>query len=394
MPPRSSARRCSSTFCLAAALLVLLPMTAWGNEYPLPTGSDVVGEAVRIPARQEDTLSDIARTYGAGYEEIVLANPKVDPWLPGNGTPVIVPNRFVLPNAPRDGIVLNVAELRLYYFPPARAGEPRRVVSYPVSVGRVDWRTPLGTTRVLRKVTDPSWTPPASIKREHAREGDILPEQVPGGPDNPLGRYALYLGVSGYLLHGTNKPFGIGMRVTHGCVRLYPEDIETLYAQVPVGTPVHLVDQPYKVGWNDGVLYLEAHPPFGEDREGEVTNLTDMVQVVMDATRTYPDYPVDWKRAEAEILKPSGVPVPIGPRMELKIPAASPPPSAAPRSEAAKPVVASTTVPAAPQASTTAARPEAMRPVVASPRAPAPAPTVPKKRTPPERGSQPDKRAR
>jgi L,D-transpeptidase ErfK/SrfK len=371
MPLQSaSVRRRSPAFLLAAAAAALLPATVLGNEYALPANTDVVGEVSRVLARQEDTLSDIARAHGAGYEEIVLANPKVDPWLPGSATTVVVPNRFVLPNAPRDGIVLNVAELRLYYFPPARAGEPRRVVTYPVSVGRVDWKTPLGTTRVVRKVTDPTWTPPESIKREHARQGDILPDQVAAGPDNPLGRYALHLGVSGYLLHGTNKPFGIGMRVTHGCVRLYPEDVETLYNQVPVGTPVHLVDQPYKAGWSDGVLYLEAHPPFGEEREGDVTHLSDMVQVVMDATRVYPDYPLDWKRAEAEVLKPSGLPVPIGPRMDLRAPVALPPASTPPRSEAPRPTLASARAPAAPP------------------------PPVSKRRTPPERGSQTEKRAR
>jgi L,D-transpeptidase ErfK/SrfK len=281
----------------------------------LAPGQDLIGQVTQVIAGHEDTLSDIARLQGAGYEEIVLANPEVDPWLPRTGTPVVVPNRFVLPAAPRTGIVLNVAELRLYYFPSGRNSEPRRVVTYPVSVGRVDWRTPLGTTRVVRKVVDPSWTPPVSIKREHALDGDELPDQIAPGPDNPLGRYALHLGVPGYLIHGTNKPYGIGMRVTHGCVRLYPEDIEMLYGQVPVGAPVHLVDQPYKAGWSDGVLYLEAHPPFGEDRQGEVGHLAEMVQVVMEAIAAHPDYPVDWKPAEAEVLSPSGVPVAIGPRL-------------------------------------------------------------------------------
>jgi L,D-transpeptidase ErfK/SrfK len=358
------------------ALLLSAAALAWpahANQYVLPAGEDVVGEVRRVLARREDTLSDLARRYGAGYEEIVLANPKVDPWLPGDATTVVIPNRFVLPRAPRDGLVLNVAELRLYHFLRARPGEARQVVTYPVSVGRVDWRTPLGTTRVVRKVTDPAWNPPESIKREHAREGDILPDQVPPGPDNPLGQHALFLGVSGYLLHGTNKPFGIGMRVTHGCVRLYPEDIETLYHQVPIGTPVHLVDQPYKAGWSDGALYFEAHPPFGDEPEGEVGHLTEMVQVVMDALRDDPDYPVDWKRAEAEVLNPSGMPVAIGPRRGE-------------RSAGAPPATNGTTTPRAQTA------PTPPRPVNAVPTASAR--TVPKTEAPPKRGSESTRPAR
>ena len=310
--PPSSARRLGAALLLS--LLVALPRVGTANEYPLVAGEDVVGEVVRVQALPEDTFSEIGQRYGTGFDEMKLANPQVDAWLP-KGT-VIVPTRFVLPNAPRDGIVLNVAELRMYHYLPARPGEERRVATYPVSVGRFDWRTPLGTTRVVRKAANPIWTPPENIRREAAAEGETLPAQVLPGPDNPLGPFALYLGVPGYLLHGTDerKQAGIGILATHGCVRMYNEDVATLYNRTPVGTAVHLVDQPYKVGWGNGVLFLEAHPPFGEGGEGEVQHLTDMVQVVMDATAQYPDYPVDWKRAEAEVQKPSGVPVPIGPR--------------------------------------------------------------------------------
>ena len=310
--PLSSARRLGAALLLS--LLVTLPRAGAANEYLLVAGEDLVGEVIRVQALPEDTFTEIGQRYGAGFDEMKLANPQVDAWLP-KGT-VIVPTRFVLPNAPRDGIVLNVAELRMYQYLPARPGEERRVATYPVSVGRLDWRTPLGTTRVVRKAANPIWTPPENIRREAAAEGETLPAQVLPGPDNPLGPYALYLGVPGYLLHGTDerKQAGIGILATHGCVRMYNEDVATLYNRTPVGTAVHLVDQPYKVGWGNGVLFLEAHPPFGEESEGEVQHLTDMVQVVMDATAQYPDYPVDWKRAEAEVQRPSGVPVPIGPR--------------------------------------------------------------------------------
>jgi L,D-transpeptidase ErfK/SrfK len=372
------------------AVTLGLPAAAVANEYVLRSGEDVVGETVRVQAAPDDTFTSIAQRYGAGFDEMKLANPKVDAWLP-KGT-VVVPTRFVLPDAPRDGVILNVAELRLYHFPAAKPGEPRRVLTYPVSVGRMDWQTPLGTTKVVRKAANPIWTPPESIRREAAAEGLTLPAQVLPGPDNPLGPFALYLGVPGYLLHGTDerKQAGIGIMATHGCVRMYNEDVESLYGRVPVGTPVHLVDQPYKVGWSDGVLYLEAHPPFGEDPDGDVRRLTDMVQFVLEATRQYPDYPVDWKRAEAEVQKPSGLPVPIGPRMTPQpraeglapAPVAGQPSAGAaaggtPKSTPVRPAASESTKPMAVKAAV-----PARAPVTASVK-----PTT-KKETPPQRGSQ------
>lgn len=280
--------------------------------FDLPAeGDSVVGRAHQVIARHEDTLLDIGRRYHMGYQEIRLANPGMDAWMPGEGASVVIPDRFILPDAPRDGIVLNLAELRVYYYPKSRRGKPRQVITYPVSVGRMDWKTPLGTTSVVRKVKGPAWNPPETIRREHAAQGDILPERVPPGPDNPLGAYALYLGRRGYLIHGTNKPAGIGMRVTHGCVRLYPEDVERLYHQVPVGTPVHIVDQPYKVGWSDGVLYLEVHPPLGEAWEDDSGDLTPLVRQIVEATAAHPGYPVDWGEVERAAKAVSGIPVPI-----------------------------------------------------------------------------------
>ncbi len=312
-PPRSSPPRLTRlTRWTGAVVLCACSGIAAAAEYLLPPGEDsVIGWVEHIPAQQKDTLVDIGRRYNLGYEEMRLANPGVDTWLPGAGREITLPRSFILPHAPREGIVLNLAEMRLYYYPKPRGDEPPRVVTYPVSVGRMDWNTPLGKTSVIRKVTDPVWYPPASIREEHAAEGDELPKRVPAGPDNPLGQYALYLGVRGYLLHGTNKPYGIGMRVTHGCLRLYPEDIEKLYRQVPVGTPVWIVDQPYKVGWSGGVLYLEAHPPFGDATLGQAQDLTPMTRAVLLATRGRPGYPVNWDRAEAMALHPDGMPEPI-----------------------------------------------------------------------------------
>lgn len=292
-----------------------------------PPGESVVGKPQHAATQFEDTLLDIARYYNLGYHEMKLANPGVDMWLPGEGTEIVLPTRFILPDAPREGIVVNVAEMRVYYYPPPRTGESARVVTYPISIGRVDWQTPLGATSVIAKAKDPAWYPPESVRREHAEAGDPLPAMVPPGPDNPLGDYALRLGLPGYLIHGTNKPYGIGMQVTHGCLRLYPEDIEALFNAAPVGTPVHIVNQPYKAGWHAGELYLEVHPPLAEVpqegalRQGDIStapeaarkplNLTPMVETVMAATSDKPQYPVDWERIEAMLSRPLGMPLSI-----------------------------------------------------------------------------------
>ena len=273
-------------------------------------GNGLVGKIKVVRAHQEDTLSDIARANFVGFNEIVHANPRVDPWLPGEGTGVIVPTWHILPDTPQSGIVLNLPEMRIYYYPPPQNGKPAKVMTFPVSIGRMDWSTPLGLTRVTAKVVNPPWYPPASVRAEHAAEGDYLPAMVPPGPDNPLGEYAIQLGIPGYFIHGTNKPYGIGMRVTHGCVRMYPEDIRLLFSEVPIGTPVRIVNQPYKAGWNRGVLYFEAHPPLEKLDTGASRNLTPATRVVIDAT-SQQSARVDWERVTHAAVEARGFPVAI-----------------------------------------------------------------------------------
>ena len=229
------------------------------------TGQGVIGEPQLVFAREEDTFSLLAREYGLGYDELVEANPGVDPWLPGEGTPVLLPTQYVLPDVPREGIVLNIASKRLFYFPESGQGEAQKVMTYPVGIGRVGWETPLGHSAVVSKATDPHWWVPASVRKEHAELGDHLPAVVPPGPDNPLGRHVLKLDLPGYLIHGTNQPYGVGMRVSHGCVRLYPENIEVLYGLVGVGEPVVIVNEPYLAGERDGAVHFEAHSPLEDD---------------------------------------------------------------------------------------------------------------------------------
>ncbi|MBL8259707.1 MAG: L,D-transpeptidase family protein [Candidatus Competibacteraceae bacterium] len=289
----------------------IVTAAAQATVYPLPPpDNDVVGEVKVVHAQNEETLLDIARAHSLGYDEIVHANPGVDRWAPGEKTPIVLPTRYILPDTPREGIVLNIAEMRVYYYPAASAGGERVVHTYPVSIGRMDWKTPLGLTKVVAKDVDPPWRPPASIKAEHAAEGDILPDVVPGGPDNPLGRFAMRLGVPGYLIHGTNKPFGIGMRVTHGCVRMYPEDIEHLFGIVPVGTPVRLIDQPVKVGRLNGEWLVEAHEPLEEDNLPMKVTLEQAQQAV--AAKVGADMPgVNPSALQAAVETVSGMPVSI-----------------------------------------------------------------------------------
>lgn len=294
---------------LLLAVNCLFAPSVLADTYRLPQGFDNVVGALGVTSTEyQDTLVDIARAYDQGYDEMKLANPKVDPWLPGADTEIVIPSQFILPDAPREGIVINVPEMRLYFFPRPQAGEPRVVVTYPISVGRQDWKTPLGLTQVVAKTVNPAWYPPESIRREHAADGDPLPKMVPPGLDNPLGQYALRLGREGYLIHGTDKPYGIGMRVTHGCLRLYPRDIERLFSEVRVGTKVRIVNQPLKLGWLNGALYLESHPPLDEDAQASADGFTHLASRVSHAAN---GQRVDWDQLEKAASDRHGMPVPI-----------------------------------------------------------------------------------
>jgi L,D-transpeptidase ErfK/SrfK len=292
-------------------LVGVLPLFVRAETFLLPPVEfDLVGAPEIIKASQEDTLLDIARRYDIGQEEILHANPDIDRWLPGAGTEVVIPSHYVLPSTPRVGLVLNTPEMRLYYYPQPKPGEPAEVQTYPVSIGRMDWATPLGETRLVSKEKDPAWRPPESIRAEHEADGDPLPRIVPPGPDNPLGRYAMRLGIPGYLIHGTNKAFGVGMRVSHGCIRMLPEDIETLFPQVPVGTPVRIINQPAKAGWYGDKLFLEVHPPLEEDQSGWDL-LVESTLNVIDEAQFRRLVELDMQAVERAIAEQTGLPVVI-----------------------------------------------------------------------------------
>ena len=247
------------------------------NHFELESAQQsVVGVPQLVLARDEDTFSDLARAYGLGYDELAAANPDVDPWLPGADTPILLPTQFVLPADIREGVVLNIASKRLFYFPKMPEGQAQIVMTYPIGIGRVGWETPLGSTTVVAKAVNPVWYVPQSVRKEHAEMGDPLPSVIPAGPDNPLGTRVLKLNIPGYLIHGTNQPYGVGMRVSHGCVRLYPENIEYLYELVSIGEPVQIINEPYLLGELDGELIFEAHAPLEDDTIGAEDRLNDL----------------------------------------------------------------------------------------------------------------------
>lgn len=284
-----------------------LPTPVETERFHFSASDRVIGQIARITVREGDTLADIARHFGVGFQAIRDANPDIDAWLPQAGRNVVLPLAFVLPEVSYTGIVLNLTAMRLFYFPPDRPGE---VWSYPVGIGREGWETPLGQTRIVRKEASPSWVVPPSIRREHARKGDPLPQVVPPGPDNPLGSHVLRLAIPSYLIHGTNKPYGVGLRVSHGCIQLYPEDIAALFPHVPVGTQVTIVDQPYLIGWRRGELYIQAHAPLHKD----VRTLHALRQALLRRLRQIElesKAAIDWQRVNLAIAEARGIPLPI-----------------------------------------------------------------------------------
>ncbi|MGR2739109.1 L,D-transpeptidase family protein [Billgrantia sp. Q4P2] len=274
------------------------------GHYPLPEQGDVIGEDYIVKARDEETLLDIAREHNVGYEEIRRANPDVSVWLPGEGTEVVIPGRFILPPVEREGLVINVAELRLYYYPPTGEGETPRVETYPIGIGREGFDTPLGKTKTTMRLKDPAWYPPRSVREEAAARGETAPAVVPPGPDNPLGRHAILLDIPGYLIHGTNLPDGIGMRASRGCIRMYPEDIESIFERVPVGMQVHLINQPIKAGWDGDTPYVQVYQALEEQEAGMAALMETLA--MLERNGDAPATPLNYELLRELLENPSG----------------------------------------------------------------------------------------
>lgn len=302
LPRFTAVARCAlASLCLAGSAQAL--------ELPLPApGEDLVGQIQVIKARYEDTFADIGTANDLGYLEMVAANPGVDPWLPGAGTDIILPTRYILPSGPREGIVINLAEYRLYYFPKGR----NVVYTYPLGIGREGWGSPVTLTSIVGKTPNPSWTPPKSIRAEHAADGDILPAVFPPGPDNPLGPFKFSLGTPGYLIHGSNKKFGIGMRVSHGCFRMLNPNVLELAKLVPIGTKVRIINEPYKFGVVAGKVYLEAHAPLSDSEHASLNDKnTAVINSLLKRDDLVSRVQMDWEQVREVVSAEDGIPVPI-----------------------------------------------------------------------------------
>ncbi len=271
---------------------------------------DLAGELSFLSTRYEDTFAAIGNRKSLGYLELVKANPGVDPWLPGEGTRITLPRHYVLPDVKREGIVINLAEYRLYYF----TGDGVKV--YPVGVGTEDNPSPLTDAKVVMPLESPAWYPPASIRAEYEASGDYLPRMIPPGPDNPLGSHALMLSEKGYLIHGTNKLFGVGMQVSHGCFRMYNEDISRFVYEVSKGTPVRVIREPVKIGLKGNEVWMEVHRPREEYSKQDREKLwREVSEVVEEFRRKMPGVEVQRKAIELALDQADGLPRMIGERV-------------------------------------------------------------------------------
>ncbi len=272
---------------------------------PLPaSGDSVVGELSHTYSQDGETLFDIGRRYDIGYYEMVEANPNLaaDAIL-SERTYVNIPTQFILPPGPRQGLVINLAELRLYYYHTNK----KAVTTEPVGIGREGWQTPLGTTTITAKKRNPFWYPTKNILADAEKLGITLPRVMPPGPDNPLGKYALKLGWPTYLIHGTNGPEGVGRRSSAGCIRMFPEDIEMLFSLINVGTKVTVINEPYKVGRRQGQLFFEAHLPLQEDEERFKVDMAAVVNVVHSGGQKVVSA-IDWELIEEAVKVHTGLP--------------------------------------------------------------------------------------
>lgn len=287
--------------CLFFTALVLIAFNSYSAEYALPKGKDrLIGELQYHQVKKGDYFQQIAEQYNVGFLALMAANPKIDPFLPAEGSEVVIPTAMLLPFVRHEGIVVNLPELRLYYFEP----NEDKVHVFPVGIGRQGLATPVATSYISEKREDPVWRPTKAMRKRYFEENGVeLAKEIPPGPDNPFGKYALRLGTSEYLIHGTNKRFGIGMRASSGCIRMYDEDIKWMYDNIPLKTKVRIVDQPIKMSYEQGKKQLiEIHEPLTEKEPDIPTiKLADAVQRFVGSNRHY------WQQLLPIIEQPQGL---------------------------------------------------------------------------------------
>ncbi len=290
--------------------LSLMPYTlASAQTFTITPETESIGQVLEVITENYDSLAEIGRRYGVGAKEMIQANPTLDPWAPTPGSIVTVPAQFLLPKGSKQGIVINLAEMRLYFYEP----DGKHISTYPVGIGQEGWDTPLMETTIVKKREKPTWYVPDSIWEQHAKRGDPIPHIVPPGPDNPLGDYALNLGLANGRIHGTipNKA-GVGLRSSHGCIRLLPKDIETLFKKVAVGTKVRIIHAPIKISKHGDTLVLEAHKPLTEPSFRGSDSVEALIADIAATTPTGRHYRIDWDMVNKTLKNPNGIPQVIG----------------------------------------------------------------------------------
>lgn len=298
-------RHFSGYWLCCGFILLAFPAQICGLTFAIPEHGNIVGKLQIAKVQHNESLGDIGRRFDVGVYEMIEANPNLDPWAPKVGARVIIPTRFVLPSEYNSGMVINLAEMRIYYY--HRDG--KFISTYPIGIGRKGWHTPVGGGKVIHKEKNPTWYPPESIKEAHAIAGDNLPDQVPPGPDNPLGKYALKLSIPGYLIHGTNRPGGIGVRSSSGCIRLFPEDVQALFNQVAINETVQIIHTPYKFGKLGKQVFIEAHQPLSEEYYQTNITIDALKAALKKAYSADTNIELDWEYALQIVNDAKGFPV-------------------------------------------------------------------------------------
>lgn len=296
---------------IASSLIAISSTPVFATEYQLPpSGYDLIGEIQYINAMYGDSTTSVASRYNLGLNSIIAANPGTTETSLGSRQ-LLIPTAYILPPFPHKGIIINLPEMRLYYYP----NSSDSVMTFPIGIGKIGNTIPIRNSIVSRKTLNPTWTPGPDVRRYNEEQGIDLPRVMPPGPDNPLGPYAIYLNIPSFLMHSTIFPESIGRRASFGCIRMNEGDIKDLYPLVAPGTNVAIINMPNKVGWNGNKLYLEAHPPLKEHDTGTDRNLADMVATIQNALPHGAMTVIDWQLVAHLASEPDGVPHEIGTRM-------------------------------------------------------------------------------
>jgi len=281
---------------LIVLVMLSLAMPVCGLTFRIDNDTNIVGQVQYVAARAGEDLISIGQQFDIGAYEMVQANPGIPPFALKPGAKVLIPAKFILPQVKREGIVINLAEMRLYFYHP----DGKFVSTYPAGIGKMGWNTPVGMTKITAKAKHPTWYPTRSIRKSYESVGRHLPASVPPGANNPLGDYALGLAWTSMLIHGTNNPNGVGVRSSNGCIRMLPADIEHLFYQVSVGTKVKIINMPYKTARHKGDMYIEVHEPLVDKYYSEMASDDELLRHALENAASKHSV---WQAAKAATTK-------------------------------------------------------------------------------------------